>query len=145
MINESLLQSCGEYHSQTNSKTNTRPRNNWNSRPVFSQTTKKACTTREARTRSRRVSDVSSHKTFTISPKKKFKRLNVFHSTINQSLLQSCGQYHSQTNTETNTRPQRQLELKTSVLIGNKEGLHHTLSADSVRAGASVSGSAGGG
>ena len=37
----------------------------------------------------------------------------------------------------------RKLEQKTSVLIDNKEGLHDTLSADSLTAGASVSGSAG--
>ena len=29
---------------------------------------------------------------------------------INESLLQSCGEYHSQINSATNTRPQRKLE-----------------------------------
>ena len=31
---------------------------------------------------------------------------------INESFLQSCGNYHFQTNTETNTRPQIQLEIR---------------------------------
>ena len=63
---------------------------------------------------------------------------------INESLLQSCGVYHSQTIFETNTRPQRTLEHKTRDSIGNKEGLHDTRRVDSVTAGASVSGPAGG-
>ena len=63
---------------------------------------------------------------------------------INESLLQSCGEYHSQTKSETNTRPQRTQEQKTSVFIDNKEGLHDPRSADSLTVGASVSGSAGG-
>ena len=74
---------------------------------------------------------------FSLEKIQKLKRLA---QHINESLLQSCGEYHSQMNSETNTRPQRQLELKTSVLIGNKEGLHSTLSADSLTAGTRVSG-----
>ena len=62
----------------------------------------------------------------------------------NESLLQSCGVYHSQTIFETNTRPQRTLEHKTRDFIDNKEGLHDTQSVDLVTAGASVSGPVGG-
>ena len=62
---------------------------------------------------------------------------------INESLRQSCGEYHSQINPETNTRLQRTLEHKTRDFIDNKEGLHDTRSADSVTAGARVSEPAG--
>ena len=55
---------------------------------------------------------------------------------INESLLQSCGVYHSQNNLETNTRPQKTLEQKTRVFIDNEEGLHNTLSANSLTSGA---------
>ena len=55
---------------------------------------------------------------------------------INESLLQSCGVYHSQTIFETNTRPQRTLKQKTCVFTDNKEGLHNTLSVDSLTSGA---------
>ena len=64
MINEILLQSCGEYHFQTNSETNARPQRRRNWRPAFLQTTKKGCTTREARTRSRRMSVLTKHSRF---------------------------------------------------------------------------------
>ena len=64
---------------------------------------------------------------------------------INECLLQSCGEYHSHTNSETNTRPQRNLELKTRIFIDYKEGLHGKLSTNSLTVGASMSGSVGGG
>ena len=41
---------------------------------------------------------------------------------INESLLQSCGVYHSKTIFETDTRPQKTLEQKTRVFIDNTEG-----------------------
>ena len=59
------------------------------------------------------------------------------------SLLQSCGDYHSKTNSQTNTRRQRKLEEKTRIFTDHKEGLHDTLSTDSLMAGESVLGSAG--
>ena len=64
---------------------------------------------------------------------------------INESLLQSCGEYDSQMNSKTNTRPQRKLEQKTRVFIDNKEGLHDTRITDTLTAGASMLGSVGGG
>ena len=45
-------------------------------------------------------------------------------------------EYHSQINSETNTRPQRKLEQKTSVFTDNKEGQHDRRGADSLTSGA---------
>ena len=39
---------------------------------------------------------------------------------INETLLQSCGEYHSQTNSKTNTRPQRTLEQETRVYYNGR-------------------------
>ena len=55
---------------------------------------------------------------------------------ISESLLRSCGQYHSQINSETNTRAWRKLEQKTHVFTDKIEGLHDAQSADSLKSGA---------
>ena len=49
---------------------------------------------------------------------------------IKESLLQSCREYHSQINLESNTRPQKKTHTQNKHWMDNKEGLHNTLSAD---------------
>ena len=124
MIDKSLLQSCGEYLSQINSEMNTWPQRTLEQKTRIFTDNKEGLHATLAWTRSRWVPDISSHKTFTISSKKIVSCQKSRHSMINESLLQSCGEYHSQTNPETNTRPQRKLEQKTRVFIDYKEAQH---------------------
>ena len=132
MINESLLQICSECHSQTNLETNTRPPNNLNSRPAFLQTTNKACTTREARTRSRRCQFSSSIHDFSQEKIQMLKRLAQHDKRKSPSVMWRTSFPNKLRNEHTTTK---QLEQYTRVFTDNKEGLHDTQSADSLTAG----------
>ena len=53
---------------------------------------------------------------------------------INESLLQSCGEYHSQTNSK-RTLTTKNAGTENPRFYRNKEGLHNTLSVDLLTSG----------
>ena len=78
----------------------------------------------------------SAHKTFTISPKKFASCKNSWHSMINESLLQSCDEYHSQTKPEANTQSQKSTGAEDQRYYRQQRRAARHASADSLTLGA---------
>ena len=97
---------------------------NWNRKPAFLQTTKKGCTAREVLTAHggcRLAHGGCQMSVLTKCSRFLPRKYSLAKTPGTESLFQSCGEYLSQTNLETNTRPPRNLERKTCVFIGNKK------------------------
>ena len=141
MINESLLQLCGKYHSQTISETNTRPQRTQELKThVFTDN-------REG------LHDTRSVDSLTLGARCQFSQnIHDFSQEI-CCLLKLMVQHDKWKSSSVlwwislpdNIWNKHTTTKKTCVFIDNKEGLHDMLSADSLTAGASASGSAGAG